>query len=66
MIVIGNGQSRKKVNLNNYNELKIGCNAIIRDYHVDHLVCCDKKMVKQALAQGFSPVYTRDSKDNEL
>ena len=60
MIVIGNGQSRKKVNLNNYNELKIGCNAIIRDYHVDHLVCCDKKMVKQALALGYSPVYTRD------
>ena len=60
MIVIGNGQSRKKVNLNNYNELKIGCNAIIRDYHVDYLVCCDKKMVKQALALGYSPVYTRD------
>lgn len=59
MIVIGNGQSRKKINLNNYHEEKIGCNAIIRDLHVNHLVCCDKKMVKQALSQNYSPIYTR-------
>tara|TARA_B100000212_G_scaffold153473_1_gene115519 strand:- start:227 stop:793 length:567 start_codon:yes stop_codon:yes gene_type:complete len=60
MIVIGNGQSRKKINLSNYHEEKIGCNAIIRDLHVDYLVCCDKKMVKQALAQKYAPIYTRD------
>tara|TARA_B100000941_G_scaffold27527_1_gene16312 strand:- start:38 stop:604 length:567 start_codon:yes stop_codon:yes gene_type:complete len=60
MIIIGNGKSRKKINLNNYHEEKIGCNAIIRDIHVDHLVCCDKKMVKQALSQNYSPIYTRD------
>ena len=60
MIVIGNGQSRQKINLNNYNEEKIGCNAVIRDLHIDHLVCCDKKMVKQSLALGFNPIYTRD------
>ena len=60
MLVIGNGESRKDVNIDDLPSEKVGCNAIIRDYHVDHLVCCDKKMVKQALAQGFSPVYTRD------
>ena len=59
MIVIGNGQSRQTINLNNLTGQKIGCNAIIRDTHVDYLVCCDKKMVRQALQQNFSPIYTR-------
>ena len=30
-------------------DTKIGCNAHSRDYNVDHLVCCDKRMVKQAI-----------------
>ena len=59
MIVIGNGTSRTAINLESYPETKIGCNAIFRDIYVDHLVCCDKKMVKQALSSGTSPVYTR-------
>ena len=59
MIVLGNGTSRKKINLNLLTGPKIGCNAIIRDYAVDYLVCCDKKMVKQALASNFNPIYTR-------
>ena len=59
MLVIGNGTSRKKIDLNRYVDTKIGCNAIFRDYHVDHLVCCDKRMVKQAISAGKTPVYTR-------
>ena len=59
MIVLGNGKSREKVNLNLHHEIKVGCNAIFRDYLVDHLVCCDKKMVKQALYADFKPIYTR-------
>ena len=51
--------SRTAINLESYPETKIGCNAIFRDIYVDHLVCCDKKMVKQALSSGTSPVYTR-------
>ena len=59
MIVLGNGKSRQSLNLNNIQEEKIGCNAIIRDQFVHYLVCCDKKMVKQALEQNYKPVYTR-------
>ena len=60
MIIAGNGTSRKKINLNLYNETKIGCNAIYRDYYVDYLVCCDKSMVKEAHANDITPVYTRE------
>ena len=59
MLVIGNGVSRKDIPLDNIYQEKIGCNAIFRDHYVQHLVCCDKKMVKQALSAGTSPVYTR-------
>ena len=58
MIILGNGTSQKtKSNL--YHETKIGCNAIPRDYFVDYLVCCDKKMVKQVLDQNYK-LFTLD------
>jgi len=62
MLVIGNGESRKHVNLENIKETKIGCNAILRDSYVDHLVCVDKRMLKEALISSYnkdSKVYTR-------
>lgn len=59
MIVIGNGSSRAKINLNKIYEEKIGCNAVFRDTYTDFLVCCDKRMVKQALAHGHPNIYTR-------
>ncbi len=59
MIVLGNGTSRKKIDIDRLPGPKIGCNAIIRDHYVDYLVCCDKKMVKQALASNYSPIHTR-------
>ena len=70
MIVIGNGQSRSQVNLNKIYEEKIGCNAVFRDTYTDYLVCCDKRMVKQALQHGHPSIYTRqrwitDFKDQE-
>ena len=49
MLVIGNGASRKDIPLDKIYQQKIGCNAIFRDHYVQHLVCCDKRMVKQAL-----------------
>ena len=58
MIVIGNGTSRKKINLNLLQQEKIGCNAIFRDNFVEHLVCCDKRLVKQALPH-HNNIYTR-------
>ena len=62
ILVVGNGESRKDVNINNIPMKKIGCNAIYRDYYVDHLVCVDKRMCQEAINAGFqknSKIYTR-------
>lgn len=50
-IVIGNGESRKHINLQNLtgNITMIGCNAVHRDAIVDYLVCCDYRMVDEAV-----------------
>ena len=48
MLVIGNGESRCDINLSEINTTKIGCNAIVRDFFVDHLVCVDRRMVDEA------------------
>ena len=48
-VVIGNGESRRGINLETYRQhTLIGCNAIHRDIVVDHLVCCDRRMVAEA------------------
>jgi hypothetical protein len=60
--VIGNGESRKSVDLDQFrqNNITIGCNAIHRDFSVDHLICCDNRMVKEALLnQANKKIYTR-------
>ena len=49
MLVIGNGESRKTINLDSLTTTKIGCNAIYRDNNVEHLVCVDKPMFKEVL-----------------
>lgn len=62
MLVIGNGESRKGIDLDKNYDTKIGCNAIHRDYHVDHLICVDRRMVQQAIDANVnetSIVYTR-------
>jgi hypothetical protein len=62
MLVIGNGESRKGIDLNKHFDTKIGCNAIHRDFHVDHLICVDRRMVQQAIDANVnetSTVYTR-------
>jgi hypothetical protein len=63
MLVIGNGESRKDIDLDKHIDTKIGCNAIHRDYRVDHLICVDRRMVKEAVEQGANEhalVYTRE------
>ena len=65
MLVIGNGVSRKGLPLDKIHQEKIGCNAIFRDHYVQHLVCCDKRMVKQALPY-HDTIYTRQRWNNEL
>ncbi len=66
MLVIGNGQSRARIDLSRINDEKIGCNAIFRDENVDHLICCDRRMVKQALNHGRLNIYTRQRWYNEF
>ena len=63
MYVFGNGESRTPVNINNLEGIKIGCNAIYRDYAIDHLVCVDRRMVIEAIDNGINDnalVYTRE------
>ena len=62
MLAIGNGESRSKINLSLLKGPKVGCNAILRDFTVDHLVCVDRKMVKEATESNIpqtTVVYTR-------
>jgi hypothetical protein len=62
MLVIGNGESRLGIDLNQVNDTKVGCNALYRDYYVRHLVCVDRRMVQEAIDSGYnqdSIIYTR-------
>tara|TARA_A100001015_G_scaffold219187_1_gene246483 strand:- start:61 stop:633 length:573 start_codon:yes stop_codon:yes gene_type:complete len=60
MLVLGNGESRKKIDLEVSTEEKIGCNAIHRDLSVQHLICVDRRMVQEALASKHNfKIYTR-------
>jgi len=61
MLVIGNGESRKDVDIDKLDGPKVGCNAIYRHYKTDYLVCVDKKMIQEAVnakANENSLVYT--------
>lgn len=64
-LVIGNGESRSAINLLEFSKdyTTVGCNAIHRDFTVDHLVCCDARMVREALenpATDNSKIYVRE------
>lgn len=60
IIVIGNGESRSKIDFNKVKYIKIGCNAILRDCVINHLVCVDKRMVNEAIEHNVTcPIYTR-------
>ena len=63
-LVIGNGESRRNVDIGSFqNHILIGCNAIHRDLVVDHLVCCDQRMVREAVenpANKNTIIYVRD------
>ena len=60
MLVIGNGESRKDIDINKYGGIKVGCNAIFRDFYVNHLICCDRRMVEEAQKErNYGSIYTR-------
>ena len=53
--VLGNGTSRKNLNLN---EIKnrgtvYGCNALYREFEPDYLIAVDTKMVNEIIAAGY-------------
>lgn len=50
-LVIGNGESRANINLSQFVDKFniIGCNAVHRDVAVNHLICCDRRMVEESL-----------------
>ncbi len=65
-LVVGNGESRKNINLNLYRPeyTIIGCNALHRDFKVDHLICCDRRMADEAVSNpniDNTQIYVRDS-----
>lgn len=60
--VIGNGESRKNVNLKSLSGAVIGCNAIHRDHVCDSVVAVDRRMVIEILNNPLYqnvPIYTR-------
>jgi hypothetical protein len=63
MLVIGNGESRSGVKIDNLDTVKVGCNAIYRDCKtIDHLVCVDKRMMSEVCQAGYNNTaycYTR-------
>ena len=62
MFAIGNGESRKDLNLNKFTETKVGCNAIVRDFHVENVICCDRRCVDEAitLTDNTTLIHTRE------
>ncbi len=62
MYVIGNGESRRGIDISKLERPKVGCNAIMRECFVDHLVCVDTPMVDEALRNNVNDntfIYTR-------
>ena len=64
-LVIGNGESRSRIDLDSFKKdnVLIGCNAIHRDIIVDHLVCCDRRMVNEAVKNpdtANTEIYVRE------
>lgn len=65
-LVVGNGESRKSIDLNNLKSkyALIGCNALHRDVVVDHLICCDRRMAEEAVTNPNTKetiIYVRPS-----
>ena len=63
MWAIGNGESRKDIDIDKLEGLKVGCNAIFRSFKTEYLICVDKRMMNEALdanANDYSLLYTRN------
>ena len=59
---IGNGESRAGFNLEKLRPFGTiyGTNAVFRDYEVDNLICCDRRMAMETVQKHYKGiVYTR-------
>lgn len=57
IVVLGNGESRKSVDLQGLRDngaILYGCNAIYRDFTVDGLVCVDGGMMHEVYDSGYA------------
>ena len=62
VLVVGNGQSRKDIDLSKSSLTTIGCNAIHRDITPTNLICCDRRMAEEAILNNRlrnSKIYVR-------
>ena len=71
VVVLGNGESRKDLYLPQLKDkiISVGCNAIHRDFIPNHLVCCDKRMVREAQKNSNindTVLYTRPEWSNQF
>jgi hypothetical protein len=69
MLIIGNGESRKGIDLEQYKCEKIGCNAIFRQHKVRHIVCLDRRMAQEAVKNMVnlkSGIWTRPDWHHEF
>lgn len=65
-VVIGNGESRKTFPTYSLTGkmVLVGCNAVHRDTIIDHLVCCDERMIREAVENPNTiqtKIYVRES-----
>jgi hypothetical protein len=65
IVVLGNGESRAAVDVHHLKKTYplVGCNAIHRDIIVDHLICCDHRMVFESLENKnniSTKIYVRE------
>lgn len=65
VVVLGNGESRAAVDIHHLKKIYplVGCNAIHRDIVVDHLICCDHRMVFESLENKnntSTKIYVRE------
>lgn len=51
--IIGNGVSRKSIDLTRLNGITYGCNAIYRDFTPDYLVAVDPAMIEEILNSTY-------------
>lgn len=64
-VVLGNGESRRGIDLESYKaHTLIGCNAIHRDFDMNHLICCDRRMADEAtnnIETQHTQIYVREN-----